>query len=393
MSKSSRSALSDQILNAVISTIGSKKANLHEPSFKGRELEYLNECIESTYVSSVGKFVELFSDNLSKYTQSKYVIPVVNGTSALHLALLLAGVEPNDEVLIPTLTFIGTANPVAYCQAIPHFVDSEASTLGIDPDKLDNYLRENTSLKNGLCVNRHTDRVIRAVVPMHTFGHPTRIFDIIEVAKKFKIKVVEDAAESLGSFYKDQHTGTFGLLGILSFNGNKTLTTGGGGAILTNDETLAKKALHLSTTARVGSILGFTHDEVGFNYRMPNLNAALGCAQLENIEEKIESKRDLFLKYQRSFSSIFGVAMFTEPVNCRSNYWLQTMILDNQFSQERDLILRDLNSAGFGARSAWGLLHEQKPYLKSPRMDLSCAENLVSRIINIPSSPGLVSNV
>jgi dTDP-4-amino-4,6-dideoxygalactose transaminase len=264
--------------------------------------------------------------------------------------------------------------------------------LGIDPDKLDTYLRENTSLKNGLCVNRHTERVIRAIVPMHTFGHSTRIFDIIEIAEKYNLKVVEDAAESLGSFYKDQHTGTFGLLGVLSFNGNKTLTTGGGGAILTNDENLAKKAFHLSTTARVGNILGFTHDQVGFNYRMPNLNAALGCAQLENIEEKVESKRKLFSKYRQSFSGIRGVYVFTEPVNCRSNYWLQTIILDNEFSHERDSILNDLNSAGFGARRAWGLLHEQKPYLNSPRMDLSCAENLVSRIINIPSSPGLVSN-
>ena len=291
-------SLADQIVNALRLSIGPGPAVLHEPSFYGNEWTYVKQCLDSTFVSSVGKFVDRFERNLETFTGARHAVAVVNGTAALHIALLLAGVKPEDEVLVPALTFIGTANAVTYCQAHPHFVDSEESTLGVDPVKLRDYLSNQTYQRANQCVNRVTGRVIRALVPMHTFGHPVDLEGLLSVSHDFNVVLVEDAAESLGSYYFGRHTGTFGLLGILSFNGNKTITTGGGGAILTNSTELAQRAKHLTTTAKLPHAWDYVHDEVGYNYRLPNINAALGCAQLEQLSDLILAKRQLFKKFK-----------------------------------------------------------------------------------------------
>ena len=385
----------DAVVGAIRQVVGPGPVALHEPSFNGNEWKYLKECLDSTYVSSVGKFVDQFEKGLTSYTGAKYAISVVNGTAALQIALKLAGVQAGDEVLIPALTFVATANAVAYCNAIPHFVDSEALTLGIDAQKLREYLKNNTSQQSGQCINSITGRVIRALVPVHTFGNPSDIESLLSIAHDFNIVIVEDAAESLGSLYQGQHTGTFGLLGTISFNGNKTITTGGGGAILTNNEALARHAKHLTTTAKLPHPWEFRHDEVGFNYRMPNINAALGCDQLEQLSAKLAAKRQLFLRYQDAFADINGVTLFEEPENCRSNYWLQSLVLDESESDNRNLVLEATNNSGIMTRPVWVLLSELVPYKDSPRMDLSTSRSLSARIINIPSSPGLtlVNNV
>jgi len=380
----------EAVVGAIRGVVGPGKVALHEPSFEGNEWLYLKECLDSTFVSSVGKFVDRFEDELATYTGAKYAISVVNGTAALQIALKLAGVQANDEVLVPALTFVATVNAVTYCNAIPHFVDSEEGTLGIDTLKLRDYLQKNTLQQSGKCVNNFSGRVIRALVPMHTFGHPSDIDGLLSIANDFNIVLVEDAAESLGSFYHGQHTGTFGLFGTLSFNGNKTITTGGGGAILTNNEALARHAKHLTTTAKIPHAWEFRHDEIGYNFRMPNINAALGCAQLEKLSAKLASKRELFKRYQSAFAHVDGISLFSEPENCQSNYWLQTLLLDGNMSENRDLILESTNNTGIMTRPAWELMNDLEPFKGFPSMDLSTAKSLSGRIINIPSSPGLV---
>jgi aminotransferase in exopolysaccharide biosynthesis len=381
--------LSEQIVSAIRSVTGSEPVVLHEPRFGGNEWVYLKECLDSTFVSSVGKFVDQFEDDLAKFTGAKHAVAVVNGTAALHIALKLAGVERNDEVLVPALSFVATANAVTYCCAIPHFVDSEVATLGIDAVKLREYLTEKTEQRTGYCVNRSTGRVIRALVPMHTFGHPVDLDRLLAVAHDFNIALVEDAAESLGSYYHGQHTGTFGLMGTLSFNGNKTITTGGGGAILTNNTELARYAKHLTTTAKLPHAWEYRHDEIGYNYRMPNLNAALGCAQLEQLPAMIASKRWLYEQYQAAFASVAGVKLVMEPSQCQSNYWLQTLLLDPELANQRDSILMATNKAGLMTRPAWILMQELAPFKDCPRMDIAVANTLSQSLINIPSSSGL----
>ena len=382
--------LSESIIAAVQSVVGPNPVPLHEPNFDGNESLYLQQCLDSTYVSSIGKFVDQFEVELANFTGAKYAVSLVNGTAALHLALKLAGVEAGNEVLLPALTFVATANAVAYCNAVPHFVDSEECTLGIDGAKLREYLLSNTSQASGKCINKKTGRIISALVPMHTFGHPSDLETLLSISHDFNIALVEDAAESLGSFYGGQHTGTFGLLGTLSFNGNKTITTGGGGAILTNNPNLARRAKHLTTTAKVPHTWEFRHDEIGYNYRMPNINAALGCAQLERLPSKLVSKRDLFGRYKSAFADIQGVQLFIEPDRCQSNYWLQTLLLDENQSGNRDLILETTNAAGIMTRPVWVLLSELEPFKDSPCSDLTTAQSLSRRIINIPSSPNLM---
>jgi aminotransferase in exopolysaccharide biosynthesis len=388
--KQDSKTLTNAVVGAIRGVVGPGKVALHEPSFEGNEWLYLKECLDSTFVSSVGKFVDRFEDELATYTGAKYAISVVNGTAALQIALKLAGVQASDEVLVPALTFVATVNAVTYCNAIPHFVDSEEGTLGIDTSKLRDYLQRNTSQQSGKCVNNLSGRVIRALVPMHTFGHPSDIDGLLSIANDFNIVLVEDAAESLGSLYHGQHTGTFGLFGTLSFNGNKTITTGGGGAILTNNEALARHAKHLTTTAKIPHAWEFRHDEIGYNYRMPNINAALGCAQLEKLSDKLASKRELFKRYQSAFAQVEGVSLFSEPENSQSNYWLQTLVLDGSESENRDLILESTNNTGIMTRPAWELMNDLEPFKGFPSMDLSTAKSLLERIINIPSSPGLV---
>lgn len=390
MSMNISKTLGENVTAAIQSVVGLGPVALHEPNFDGNESLYLKECLDSTYVSSVGKFVDQFEVELANFTGAKYAVSLVNGTAALHIALKLAGVQTGDEVLLPALTFVATANAIAYCDAVPHFVDSEESTLGIDGAKLREYLLDNTSQASGKCVNKNTGRIISALIPMHTFGHPSDLETLLSIANDFNIALVEDAAESLGSYYGAQHTGTFGLLGTLSFNGNKTITTGGGGAILTNNLDLARHAKHLTTTAKMRHAWEFRHDEIGYNYRMPNLNAALGCAQLEKLPSKLKAKRELFGRYQNAFEDVKGVKLFSEPDKCKSNYWLQTLLLDENQSGNRDLILETTNAAGIMTRPVWVLLNELSPFKDFPCADLITAQSLSRRIINIPSSPNLM---
>jgi aminotransferase in exopolysaccharide biosynthesis len=382
--------LSKLITAGIQSAIGEKPAVLHEPFFSGNELTYLKECIDSTFVSSVGKFVDRFEVDLASYTGAKHAVAVVNGTAALHIALKLSGVQAGDEVLVPALTFVATANAVHYCGAAPHFVDSEENTLGVDAEKLRDYLFTNTEQHGGLCINRKTRRVIRALIPMHTFGHPSNLDGLMAVAFDFNIALVEDAAESLGSFYYGRHTGTVGLMGTLSFNGNKTITTGGGGAILTNSSELAKHAKHLTTTAKLPHAWRYSHDEIGYNYRMPNLNAALGCAQLEQLPHFLGLKRLLFQRYETAFRGMAGVDLIKEPTGCTSNYWLQTLILERDLASLRNGIIEATSSIGLMTRPSWDLISELMPYRGCEHMNLDCSKSLVTRLINIPSSPSLV---
>jgi perosamine synthetase len=333
--------------------------------------------------------VDQFESMLQEYTGAKRAVAVVNGTAALHISLLLVGVEANDEVLIPSLTFIATANAVAYCGAIPHFVDSQETTMGLDPGKLASYLEEIAIVQQEGCFNKRTGRRIKAVVPMHTFGHPMELDELVEICERYQIELVEDAAESLGSYYKGKHTGNWGKVSALSFNGNKIITTGGGGAILTNDEELGKLAKHLTTTAKIPHKWAFIHDRIGFNYRMPNMNAALGCAQMEILPAFIEKKRALARRYQQAFQQVKGVTLVKEPENTKSNYWLHTLLLDHNARSVRDDILACTNEQGILTRPAWSLMHTLPMFCNAPRMDVSVAESLEQRIVNIPSSPFL----
>jgi perosamine synthetase len=358
--------------------------SLHEPVFEGREIAYLTECIETGWVSSVGKFVDRFEQELAAFTGSRRAVAVANGTVALHACLRLAGVEPGDEVLVPTLTFVGTVNPIAYAGAVPHFVDSEERTLGVDPDKLAGYLG---AVLDGPR-DRNTGRRVRALIVMHAYGHPARLHELAEVCDRFGLVLIEDAAESLGSYYRGTHTGNTGRLAALSFNGNKTVTTGGGGAILTNDEALGELAKHLTTTAKQPHRWAFNHDMVGYNYRMPNINAALGCAQLEQLPGFLEAKRALAVRYGETFREVPGARVFTEPPDCRSNYWLNVLLLDPAHESRRDAVLEATNAAGITTRPAWTLMHRLPMFASAPRMDLCTAESIERRLINLPSGVG-----
>ncbi|CAH8719513.1 LegC family aminotransferase [Paenibacillus thiaminolyticus] len=366
---------------------------LHEPRFQGEEWNYVKDCLDSGWVSSVGSYVSRFERDLADYLGAKHAVAVVNGTAALHVSLLLAGVQEKDEVLIPSLSFVATANAVAYCHALPHFIDVSAHTLGVDSTALEDYLTEIAEVREGICYNRKTGNVIRAVVPMHTFGHPADMDPLIELCAKFHIVCVEDAAESLGSTYKSQHCGTIGSIGAFSFNGNKIMTTGGGGAIVTNDENIARRAKHITTTAKQPHPWNFVHTEVGYNYRLPNINAALGCAQLEYLPRLIEAKRRLAMKYQTAFESIEGVSIFQEKPYAKSNYWLNAIVLKQPDELLRESILQMTNKKGFMTRPIWTPLHKLSMYEQMPKMPLKVTESLQNQIINIPSSPHLTGEI
>ncbi len=377
----------NQLIEALRSILPVKESYpLHEPLFCGNEYKYIQECISTGWVSSVGKYVDRFETDLADYTGVKQTVVVANGTSALHICLILSGVQPNDEVLVPALTFIATANAVVYCHAVPHFVDSSYETLGIAPDMLEAYLHDISELRGDDCYNRKTGRRIRAVVPMHTFGHPVDMDRMIDVSEKYHLAVIEDAAESIGSFYKGKHTGNFGRIAAMSFNGNKTITTGGGGAILTNDEGLGKLAKHLTTQAKIPHRWAYSHDHIGYNYRMPNINAALGCAQLEELEGFVEKKRHLAEKYREALEKVPGVRFFVEPSFSKSNYWLNALLLDENVANERDRVLDILNDEGIGSRPIWELMYTMPMFADCPRMDCKVAEDIGRRLINLPSS-------
>ena len=363
---------------------------LHIPIFEGNEINYVTDCIESNFVSSVGKYVNKFEEALAEFTRARYAILTVNGTAALHTALLIVGVKRVDEVLMPAMTFIATANAVSYIGAVPHFVDVDEKTLGIDAKKLDEYLGSICEIRGGECFNKDSDRRIKAIVPMHTFGHPVDMDKLSKVAKKYSIEIVEDAAESLGSYYKGVHTGNFGKVSAISFNGNKIITTGGGGCILTNDEELAKKAKHITTTAKIPHPWEYEHDMIGYNYRMPALNASLGLAQIERLPEFLEKKRALAKLYKEAFADIEEVDFFEEPEFAKSNYWLNAIILRENNKILRNEILKETNENGIMTRPIWKLMHRLEMFKNCPKMDLSVSESLENRIINIPSSANLI---
>jgi perosamine synthetase len=381
--------LSDAVLTAVQSATGATAASLHEPEFAGREWDYVKQCIDTGWVSSVGKMVDRFEGMLSDITAARHAIATVNGTAALHIAVILARVGRGDEVIMPSLTFIATANAVSYTGAIPHFVDIAVDSFGLDPEKLDAHLREIAHVGDSGCINRTTGRAINAVIGMHAFGHPADIDGLNEVCARYKLVLIEDAAESLGSYYHGRHTGALGRIGALSFNGNKVVTTGGGGAVLTNDPALAERAKHLTTTARLSAGWNFVHDEVGYNYRLPNINAALGCAQLERLPDFIMRKRRLAERYRATFGAVDGVSFVAEPPGTQSNYWLCNILLDRGHASGQTAVLTALNEAGFGARPAWTPMHMLPIYRDCPRADLSVTEDVFRRLVSLPSSPAL----
>jgi len=372
-----------------LKSVVAKPAMLHEPNFSGNEWVYVKECIDTGWVSTAGKFVERFEQDLATFTHAKHTIATSNGTAALHACLELAGVRRDDEVILPTLTFVATANAVAYIGAVPHFADSEEKTLGLDANKLKLHLEAVAEINDNTCINTNTGRPIRAVICVHTYGHPVDIDPLIEVCRAWKLILIEDAAESLGSTYKGQHTGNFGRLAAFSFNGNKTITTGGGGAILTNDSDLARQAKHLTTTAKTQHSWEFNHDRIGYNYRMPNINAALGVAQLEQLPEFLNNKRRLANRYRSAFDGVKGMQSFQEPEFAHSNYWLNVILLEPDNENQLEPILKITNDAGYMTRPTWTLMHRLPMYETCPKMDLGCAQSIQQRLINLPSSSQL----
>lgn len=377
-------SLLEAVLGRPVGVVG-----LHEPEFLGNEWTYVKACIDSGWVSSVGKYVDEFECRLAQVTGAAHAVVVTNGTAALQVALRLAGVEAGDEVLIPALTFVATANAVCHLGAVPHFVDVEDVTLGLDPDALADHLKSIVEFRINKPINRYTGRRISAVVPMHAFGHAMRIERLLEVASSSAIPVVEDAAESLGSTYRGRQTGTFGLLGALSFNGNKIITTGGGGAILTNDPELGRRAKHLTTTAKLPHAWRFIHDEVAYNFRLPNINAALGCAQLESLPRVLEEKRILADRYREALKMALGLTFVDEPEDSKSNFWLNTVKIKYGGLAQRDRLLAAANEAGYQCRPAWDLMHTLKMFRDFPRASLTVSEGLADSLLNLPSSARL----
>ena len=357
---------------------------LHEPRFYGNEKKYVLDAIDSTFVSSIGDYVDRLESMLCNVTGAKHAVALVNGTNALHLALILAGVNRGDEVITQALTFIATANAISYCDATPHFVDVDKETLGMSPSILSKYLEQIAEVRMGKCYNKITNKRIAACVPMHTFGLPLYIDELVSICKQYKIPVIEDAAEAMGSLYKKRNIGTFGIIGVYSFNGNKIVTSGGGGAIITDDYIIAKKARHLSTQAKIPHKWKYQHDNIGYNYRMPNLNAALACAQMEQLNAYVKNKRELSNIYNRLLKESDEIKLVREVKHARSNYWLNTILLRNK--RERDIFLSLSNKNGVMTRPAWTLLNRLDIFLSSPCSDLENSEWLEDRIVNITSS-------
>ena len=355
---------------------------LHQPQFFGNEKKYLNDCIDSTFVSSVGKYVDIFESEFAKKVGSKYAIATVNGTSALHTSLIIADVKSDDEVITQALTFVATANAISYTGAKPIFLDVDLETMGLSPKSLKSFLDNNCEIIDNRCVNVKTGKTIKACVPMHTFGHSCKIDEIADICKNWNISLVEDSAESLGSYYKNRHTGTFGDLGVFSFNGNKIITSGGGGVIVTDNEELAKRAKHITTTAKIPHKWDYIHNEIGYNYRMPNLNASLLVAQLENLDVFLSKKRELTDIYMKLFSK-YEIELFIEPNNSKSNYWLQTIIFSE--SKDRDKFLEETNKNGIMTRPIWKLINRLDMFKDCESDNLKNSKYLEDRVVNIPS--------
>ncbi|MEA2919470.1 MAG: perosamine synthetase [Bradyrhizobium sp.] len=382
------------VVDAVDTVLASatRPVALHEPRLGARERELVLDCIDTNWVSSAGKYVTQFEQMVAAATGARHAVATVNGTAALHAALLLEGVKPDDEVMLPAITFVATANAVSHAGAIPHFVDSSWDTLGLDPVALDAHLEQISVRRNGELVNKQTGRRLRAIVPVHIFGHPVDMAPLLAVASKYGLVVVEDATESLGSTWKGQACGTFGHSAVLSFNGNKIITTGGGGMILTSDDEHARHARHFTSTAKKSHAWSFDHDEIGYNYRLPNINAALGCGQMERLSAMVEAKRELAERYLTVFNGFPNARIYREPQGARSNYWLNTLVLDRQFAPERDRLLSALHANGVHARPLWTPMHLLPMYLNCPRSRLPVAEDIHARCINLPSSPFLAAS-
>ncbi len=354
---------------------------LHEPFFMGNEKTYLNQCIDEGFVSYLGRFVGEFEKKICHAMQCKYAVAVSNGTVALQMACLAAGVKPNDEILMPTMSFIASANAVSHVGAIPHFIDSEPDNLGIDPQKLRQYLKK--IYVHGK--NKQTGRNISAIMPVHIWGCPSKMTEICAVAEEFNLPIIEDSAEAIGARLDREYCGSFGKVSALSFNGNKIITTGGGGAVITNDEKIYNWVRHITTTAKLPHKWHFIHDKIGYNHRMPNINAAMGVAQMENLSLYLIRKQNLFASYKLKFAEFQYGRIFEPPADCYSNHWLIGLILHNYYPL--DDIFHQLDEMGIKARPLWGLLHQQEPYKNHPRCDdLSCAIDLSKRVINLPSS-------
>ena len=368
---------------------GPGEHSLHEPLFGEEELATVTKTIESTMVSSVGPQITEFEEQVRKLTGAAFAVATVNGTAALQIAMEASGLCPGDEVLIPSLTFAATASAVVHAGGIPVFIDSDPERIGLDPTSLRSWLQANAVVSAGKTKNKSSGNPIHSVVPVHIFGHPVNINQILDICKEFNILLIEDAAESLGSYFEDKHTGTFGTAGIISFNGNKTITTGGGGMVLTNSEEIASKARHLITTAKVPHAWEYIHDAVGYNFRLPNLNAALGVAQMKNLESIVEMQRRLYEKYATELRDVSGVTLLSEPADSRSNFWLQAIVLDSGNEGSKDDILELFHADGLKVRPAWRPLHMLEPYAKYERTSMAGTEDVYARLVNLPSSPKL----
>lgn len=366
---------------------------LHEPDLSFKDFGEVKKSIKNNYVSTIGNVVKKFEKKLSTITKSNFVVATVSGSAALHTSVCALNIKKNEEILMPTLNYIASANAALLCNAIPHFIDVERNTLGVDPVKLEKYLKKNTIIRNKICYNKKTKRKIKAIIVLHAFGHPSKIDLIKKISKKYHLYLIEDAAEALGSKYKKKHLGTFGDIGILSFNGNKIITCGGGGAIITNNKLISKKALHLISNSKLNHRWKYDYDQLGFNYRMPGINAALGVSQLMRLKKFIKSKRKIYKKYNELFSSVKNVELFKEPKNSYSNYWLNTLLVDSKNIKQRDNLIKKLNLNGIAVRPVWTLLHKISYLKKFPKMNLDNAIKLEKQIISLPSSSQLLNRM
>ncbi|MGD2119548.1 MAG: LegC family aminotransferase [Chromatiales bacterium] len=381
----------DEILQAIAEVVPHQRpVSPHEPEFSPLETDLIQDCLNSGWVSSVGQYVDRFEQQLINYTGIEHAIATVNGTSALHAALHCLGIQANDEVLAPSLTFVGTINPIRYLGAIPHFVDCDSSTLGVDPDKLEQYLQQYARVVDGQCINQSSGRRISALVVVHILGIPAQMPKLADLARRWQLELIEDAAESLGSWIGDQHTGSWGKISTLSFNGNKIVTTGGGGALLTRDKDIAKRLRHQTTTGKLSHPWLFAHDEVAFNYRMPNLNAALGCAQLQRLESFLLRKQQLHQQYVQAFASLSHANILSTENDQRSNHWLNLLLVEN--SDVRDQLLEQAHASKILLRPFWTPMHQLPMYRDCPAMDLSTTENMFERGVCLPSSPRLAEH-
>ena len=386
-----KNKISQQLVTIFKKKIKFKSIYLHEPDLSISDITYLKDCIKNNVVSSAGAFIKKFENKISNLTKAKYVVATNSGTSALHISCILMNIEKNDEVIVPSFTFVGTANAVKYCGGIPHFVDIEESHFGINVKKLADHLKKIVIKKKNICINKLTGRRIKAIIPVHVFGHFMKINELTKLAKKYNLLIIEDAAEALGSYYNKKHAGTFGNIGVLSFNGNKTITCGTGGAILTDNKNIAQKARHLISTAKIAHPYKYIHDQVGFNYRMANLNAALGCSQIKKIRKILTKKRKLFLFYKKIFKGNAYFKLINEPKKSKSNFWLQTILINEKYSNYVQKIIEDLNEQKIYVRPGWELMTNLNYFKNCPKMDISIAEKVCKRIINIPSSSFLIN--